>query len=267
MACETLSGKVVLITGASSGIGQACAIEFAKWKCRVVITGRDMDKLKETEQKCMDTGLPQDFVYKVTGDVTVAEDVQKIVDYAYDRYGKINILMNVAGATRARTLETCTVEDLDWCYNVLVRSVFLMTQATKKHLVETKGTIINMSSLSALRPLTFAVPYSMCKCMVDRFTQICSLSLAEHGVNVISINPATVRTPMFERSDGLCGTDDKVAKYIDWCNKAIPSGRICEMWEVGSLAAFLASECCKPFSGISFPLDGSLSNTSFHPGQ
>ena len=95
--------------------------------------------------------------------------------------------MNNAGATRARTIDNCEIEDLDWCYNVLVRSVFMMTKTALPYLEETKGAIINMSSLAGLRPLSYALPYSMCKCMVDRFTQASAVALGAKGVRINSI--------------------------------------------------------------------------------
>ena len=95
--------------------------------------------------------------------------------------------INNAGATRARNIDTCEIDDLDWCYNVLVRSVFMMSKAAIPHLEKTKGAIINMSSLAGLRPLHYALPYSMCKNMVDRFTQATAVALGAKGIRINSI--------------------------------------------------------------------------------
>jgi len=95
--------------------------------------------------------------------------------------------INNAGATRAKNIDTCEIDDLDWCYNVLVRSVFMMSKAAIPHLEKTKGAIINMSSLAGLRPLHYALPYSMCKCMVDRFTQATAVALGAKGIRINSI--------------------------------------------------------------------------------
>ena len=102
----------------------------------------------------------------VTGDVTVKEDVERIMDSTVQHYGRLDVLLNNAGATRARDIDTCTIEDLDWCYNVLVRSVFMMSRAAIPHLEKTKGAILNMSSLAGLRPVS--ISFAECKMVVSQ---------------------------------------------------------------------------------------------------
>merc|ERR1712025_614449 len=251
--------------GASSGIGRACAVEFAKWGAKLALTGRDPDRLQDTLTKCHEQGLSKKNILCVTGDVTIKEDVQRIMDTTIAHYGQLDVLVNNAGATRVRNIDNCEIEDLDWCYNVLVRSVFMMSKAAIPHLEKTKGVILNMSSLSGLRPLHYAVPYSMCKNMVDRFCQILSVAVGGRGIRVNNINPAAIKTEMFDKPDGPGGTAEKKKAYLDWCCKAIPAGRIGELEEVARLVVFMASKEADFMSGALFPIDGAYSNTSYIP--
>merc|ERR1711935_676681 len=163
---DSIKDLVVLITGSTSGIGRGCAVEFARWGAKLAITGRDVDRLQLTADRCMEQGLSKKNIFMTTGDVTIKEDVDRIMEETVAHYGRLDVLLNNAGATRARNIDNCTIEDLDWCYDVLVRSVFMMSKAAIPHLEKTKGAILNMSSLSGLRPLHYAVPYSMCKYIV-----------------------------------------------------------------------------------------------------
>merc|ERR1712173_387210 len=262
---DSINGLVVLISGASSGIGMNCAMEFAKWGAKLALTGRNAERLEASAKRCQDLGLSKKNIYTITGDVTVKEDVQRIMDSVISHYGKLDVLVNNAGATRARNIDTCEIEDLDWCYNVLVRSVFMMSKAAIPHLEKTKGAIINMSSLAGTRPLHYAVPYSMCKNMVDRFTQILATAVGPRGIRVNTVNPATVKTEMFDKPDGPGGSAEKKKAYLDWCVKAIPMGRIGEVEEVARLVAFLCSTEANYLNGCNFPIDGSYSNTSYIP--
>ena len=201
----------------------------------------------------------------MTGDVTNKEDVQNIMDQTIQHYGHLDVLVNNAGATRARNLETCQVEDLDWVYNIIVRSVFMMTKAAMPHLEKTKGTIINMSSLAGLRPLPYALPYSMSKAMVDHFSKAVSLTLGAKGIRINCVNPAAVKTEMFDKPDGPGGDAEKAKKYLTWCENAIPLGRIGEIEEVAKLVTFLASKEASFLTGVTFPIDGGYSNTSYIP--
>jgi len=261
---DSLHGSVVLISGASSGIGASIALEFSKWKVKLALTGRDAKRLKSTADQCKEGGLSEQDIFLITGDVTVKDDVEKIVNKTVEHFGKLDILVNNAGATRARNIDNCTIEDLDWVYNVLVRSVFMMTKAAIPHLEKTKGAIIMVSSLAGLRPLHYAVPYSMCKGMVDRFAQILSTAVGGRGIRVNCVNPATMKTKLF--STGVCAGDPrKLQKYLSRIQDSIPLGRLGEIDEVARLVAFLSSKEASYMNGIQFPIDGGLHNTCYHP--
>ena len=150
-------------------------------------------------------------IFLVTGDVTVKEDVERIMDSTVKHYGRLDVLINNAGATRARNIDTCTIEDLDWCYNVLVRSVFMMSKAAIPHLEKTKGAILNMSSLAGLRPVSNIVYHGI-------YPQSKNKSLT-YAYWVTLFNTLTPWSQLFTKK--MCLTVQKVPFSI--CLKYFPS--------------------------------------------
>lgn len=171
MSKTSFADKVVIITGASSGIGAAAAIEFSKLGAKVVITGRNETKLHETASRC------EGQVLSIIAEVNEINDRAKIVDQTISEYGQIDVLVNNAGIGQHGTILTTTLEKFDNVMNTNVRSLFHLTQLATPHLIKSKGNIVNVSSVTAVRQFQNYLAYCMSKAAVDQFTRCVALEL------------------------------------------------------------------------------------------
>lgn len=175
MSKTSFADKVVIITGASSGIGAAAAIEFSKLGAKVVITGRDETKLNETASRC------EGQVLSIIAEVNEIDDRAKIVDQTISEYGQIDVLVNNAGIGQDGTILTTPLEKFDNVMNTNVRSLFHLTQLATPHLIKAKGNIVNVSSVTAVRQFQNYLAYCMSKAAVDQFTKCVALELVTLG--------------------------------------------------------------------------------------
>lgn len=175
MSKTSFADKVVIITGASSGIGAAAAIEFSKLGAKVVITGRNEAKLYETASRC------EGQVLSIIAEVNEIDDRAKIVDQTISEFGQIDVLVNNAGIGQDGTILTTTLEKFDNVMNTNVRSLFHLTQLATPHLIKAKGNIVNVSSVTAVRQFQNYLAYCMSKAAVDQFTKCVALELVTLG--------------------------------------------------------------------------------------
>ncbi len=131
-------------------------------------------RLTETVQKLKSEGVSSRRILTKIGDVTKADEIKEFVDEIGQKFGQINVLVNVVGAKRIKVLKNMTEADFDWCLNGNVRSTFLMTQTCLPLLTESKGNVVNITSVSGQRPVWGALPYAMAKAAVDQFTRCTS---------------------------------------------------------------------------------------------
>ena len=148
-------GKVALITGSSSGIGAATAVMFAKSGASVVVTGRNAQNVSEVAKKCREVSHDKSKALEVVADLTKEEDLKRLVDTTIKTYGKIDILVNNAGfAVRALITDKDYYENYRKVVELNLNSVVLLTHLCVSHLEKTKGNIINISSIAALRAVS-----------------------------------------------------------------------------------------------------------------
>ncbi|XP_046385939.1 3-oxoacyl-[acyl-carrier-protein] reductase FabG-like isoform X3 [Ischnura elegans] len=146
-----LSHKVAIITGASSGIGEGTALHFAKLGCRLLLCGRNEGNLNMVKEKCEGLGLSKKEVYISVGDVCKDDDRDSLVKCAIERFGKIDVLVNSAGILIGSGIENQTLEDYDLQMDINCRSAFCLIKLALPHLVQSKGNIVNVSSVTGLR--------------------------------------------------------------------------------------------------------------------
>ncbi|XP_055906348.1 uncharacterized oxidoreductase TM_0325-like [Eupeodes corollae] len=244
------AGKVVLITGASSGIGAAAAETFAKLGASLVLTGRNIENLKEVAVKC--SGVNQ-LPLVVPGDVTKEADNEKLVAATLEKYGKLDVLVNNAGIIETGNIENTNMEQYDRVMNTNIRSIYHLTMLAVPHLVKTKGNIVNVSSVNGIRSFPGVLAYNISKMAVDQFTRCVALELAAKGVRCNCVNPGVTVTNLHKRG----GMDDETYdKFLKHSQTTHALGRPGTADEVAQAIAFLASDLASFSTGVSLPVDG-----------
>jgi len=251
--CGSISGKVALITGASSGIGAATAVLFARLGAKLSLTGRNEENLKKVVEECKKQSTIQTSPFLVLGDVTNEKDVKKMVDSTVEKFGQLDILVNNAGIIEFGSIETATLDQYDRIMNVNVRSVYHMTMLAVPHLIKTKGSIVNVSSVCGTRSFPGVLTYCVSKSAIDQLTSCIALELAAKGVRVNSVNPGVIVTELQKRG-GL--TEKAYAEFLVRTKETHPLGRAGEPEEVARTIAFLASDASSFITGAHLPVDG-----------
>ncbi|KAG8239200.1 hypothetical protein J437_LFUL018565 [Ladona fulva] len=250
---SSLRDKVVVITGASSGIGAGTAVHFASLGCKLVIAGRNEDNLKGVSQKCLGSGLSADKVSVLIGDVTDEAFCEKLVKHAVNTFGNIDVLVNSAGILVTGGIEQIDMKDFDRQMDVNVRSIFLLTKLALPHILATKGNIVNVSSVTGMRSFPGVVAYNISKAAVDHFTRSVALEVASRGVRVNAVNPGVIVTECHRRA-GM--NDEDYAKFLEHSKSTHALGRPGTVGEVARAIAFLASEDASFITGHTLPVDG-----------
>ena len=149
-----LSGKVALITGASSGIGAATAILFSKLGANISITGRNVENLQKTAENCQQIEDGQKKPLLIQADLQNEADTETLVAKTIAEFGKLDILVNNAGVLEMGTIENTSLEQYDRIMNVNVRAIYQLTMLATPELVKTKGNIVNISSVNGIRSVS-----------------------------------------------------------------------------------------------------------------
>ena len=239
--------KVVIITGASSGIGAGAALYLSTLGASLVISGRNKDKLEETATKCEGSPLV------IVGDVNVEADRVNIINKTIEKFGKLNVLVNNAGLGKSAGIVATTMEQYDQVMDTNVRSVFHLTQLAIPHLVKTQGNIVNVSSVAGPRSFPNLLAYCMSKAALDQFTKCVALELAPDNVRVNSINPGLIVTDFHKR---LGMNDEDYQAFLEKSKATHPLGRVGTVDETSYAIAFLASDNASFITGAQLPVDG-----------
>lgn len=229
------SGKVVLITGASSGIGADAAIHLAKLGANVSIVGRNKDRLSKVADQITKNGSPNPLA--IVADVTT--DSKRIVDETIERFGQLDVLVNNAGIGLIDDINNFNVSEFDCVFSTNVRSIVILTELCVPHLEKSKGNIINVSSAATSIINPSLMTYTMTKGAIDQFTKCLSLNLAAKRIRVNCINPSVIKTPLFD----TMGIDEASLEAMYESFKDLyPVGRVGDVSDTSAAIAFLADD-------------------------
>jgi NAD(P)-dependent dehydrogenase (short-subunit alcohol dehydrogenase family) len=254
---EEMKGKVAIVTGASSGIGRATAIKFAAEGAAVALVARRADKLAEVVGEIAAAGgTAKGFA----ADVTHETEIERVVRETAQAFGGIDVLVNAAGIISSGSIETTQLGDWDYMMNLNVRVPFYFIQCALPQLVERKGAVVNVSSVTGIRAFPNVLAYCTSKAAVDQLTHCVALELAAKGVRVNAVNPGVIVTYL-HRTGGM--NEEAYAKFLEHSKTTHPMGRVGQPEEVAELIYFLASPKSGWITGISCPIDGGRSQTCF----
>jgi NAD(P)-dependent dehydrogenase (short-subunit alcohol dehydrogenase family) len=247
---QSLAGKVVMVTGSTSGIGHAVAVRFAAAGARVVALGRDHSALSEVKSEIERAGAD---ALTIATDVTDESDLRKALDQAIDRFAGLDVLVNAAGHISTGTIEDTSLTAWDAMMNVNLRAVFHLMQMATPHLIKSKGNIVNISSVTGLRSFPGVLAYCVSKAAVDQLTRCSALELAPKGVRVNAVNPGVVVTEIHKR--GGMKTED-YERFLEHSKTTHPLGRVGDPNEIAELVLYLASEKAAWITGVTYSIDG-----------
>lgn len=248
----TLENKVVIITGAASGIGRACASKFAHAKARVVLADINEADGEEAADGLRAGGHEARFIA-----CNVAErlDVRNLMAETLDAYGAVHVLINDAAVMDDAPFLELEEEELKRVFNVNVKGAFLLGQAVARQMVsqveagESPGSIINMSSVNADFALADHVAYSISKAGISQLSKAMALALAPFGIRVNAIAPGSIMTPMLSHVVRDPENERRVLSRT-------PLGRIGRPEEIAEIALFLASDKASYITGETIYADG-----------
>jgi NAD(P)-dependent dehydrogenase (short-subunit alcohol dehydrogenase family) len=246
-----LENRVALITGGTSGIGEATAVLFGREGARVTITGRDEERGRAVAERITNDGGKAIFV---RSDVRRAEECRSAVDETIRAFNRLDILFNNAGVFYPHTILDCTEEEWDLQMDINLKGTFLMSKAVLPHMIErSRGVIINNSSGWGIAGGDSAVAYCASKGGVVLLTKAMAIDHGRQGIRVNCICPGDVDTPMLPEDARMRGL--KWEDYLAGCANR-PLGRIGTTDEIAKAALFLASDDSSFMTGAALVVDG-----------
>lgn len=239
-----LNQKVAVVTGASQGIGHACAERLVREGARVML----VDVRPEGAAAAAALGDAARFFQ---ADVGVKPEVDAMVAATLAAFGRIDILINNAGVTHAADFFDLTEDDFDRVLRINLKSMFLCSQAVARDMVTRQsGCIINMSSVNAELTIPNQIPYVVSKGGVNQLTRVASIALAQHGIRVNAIGPGTILTELAKQA--VLASPEARHTILS----RTPLGRCGEPEEIAAIAAFLASDDASYITGQTLYADG-----------
>jgi NAD(P)-dependent dehydrogenase (short-subunit alcohol dehydrogenase family) len=246
----SVKDQVVLVSGASRGIGRGLAEGFARGGAAVIITGREKETLEKTAKEICPKG---GTVRALVCDVSDPKAIEKLADGAIREFGRIDTLLNVAGVNRRMKAEKLTEDDYDYIVDINLKGPFLLSLAVgKRQLDRKKGNQINIVSLNNDRPLRGVMPYAVSKAGLAQMTRALALEWGPGGIRVNAIAPGFILTDL---------TNKLWAQPVmkDWAMTNTPLRRLGIPDDLVGAALFLASDASAFMTGQTLYVDGGVS--------
>jgi NAD(P)-dependent dehydrogenase (short-subunit alcohol dehydrogenase family) len=245
-----LKGKVALITGAGTGIGQATAILFAKEGADIVAANLELAEAEETAEVIRKIGRR---AAAIAADISKPDEIHAMVDTAIDAFGGIDVLVNNAGVG-ALNLPTFEIRDMEaWnkVFEINVRATFLCSQRVGQWMTtHCGGKIINVASQTGIAGVPYVNAYGPSKAAVINMTRSLAVEWAKYKINVNCVAPCWTRTRRLEKAI------EKGVVSLAEIQKRCPMGRPAEPEDVAKAIVFLASDDASFITGITLPVDG-----------
>ncbi len=237
------AGRVVVITGAAQGIGEACARRFAGEGAKVVIADVDVQR-----GQALATELAADFVACDVGDKA---QVDALVARTVQKHQRIDVLVNNAGILRGADFLDISEADFDTVMRVNIKGAFLMGQAVARVMVaQGGGNVVNMSSVNATLTIPTIASYNISKGGINQLTRVMALALADKGIRVNAVAPGTIATEMAVKA--VLATEEARVRVMS----RTPMKRLGEPSEIADVVAWLASDAASYVTGEIVVVDG-----------
>ncbi len=247
--------KIIVVTGAGSGIGAATARRFAREGASVVLVGRRKEKLQEVA-----ASLQGDRHLVHPTDISCADRVEELAKAVLEHYGKVDVLVNNGGVAASGKVHEASLEDWQKVMSIDVNGVFYCCRYFMPALIASRGSIVNLSSVSGLGGDWGMSFYNAAKGAITNFTRSLAMDHGRDGVRVNAVCPTLTFTEM-------TGDMKEDTQLMEKFMERIPLGRGGEPEDIADVIAFLASEDARFITGVNLPVDGGLSASNGQPPQ
>lgn len=252
---DRFEGKVVIVTGAASGIGEATARRFAAEGANVVLVDRNRQALQKLAGE-----LSPDHTLVHVADVSDSRALDDMVSTTVKHFGRLDVLVNNAGVHEGGDPVKVTNDQWRKVMATDLDGVFYGCRAALSHLEKTRGSIVNTASVSGLGGDWGMSPYNAAKGGVVNLTRALAMDMGKKGVRINSVCPSLTRTGM---TADMMDDQELLAKFAE----RIPLGRVCEPQEIAAVIAFLASDDASFMTGANVAVDGGVSASNGQPPQ
>jgi len=249
MSTPRFTGRAILVTGGSSGIGRACARALGTEGARVAVAGRRRERLDETAADVRHAG-GEPLVLE--GDVRDEATCARWSAECERAFGGLDGLVNAAGVLGNGSVDGTAPAEWDRIMDSNVRSLYLMTRAAAPLLKRRKGSVVNLSSVAATRPYAGLAAYCVSKAAVDMITRCAALDFAPDGVRVNAVNPGVVVTELHTVTNAVAD----YPAFLERGRSTHPIGRVGSAEEVAALILYLLSDAAGWITGSCMPIDG-----------